>query len=113
MTGEPERMKRKIGFEQVNDARRILGLDEYATLKEIKGAYRQLAARYHPDRCRDAKLKTCEKKIREINHSKDILLAYCANYRYSFKETDALRNSFEQEEYEYLHRFYDGWIAEL
>lgn len=106
-------MKRKIGFTQVNDARKVLNLDEYATLKEIKESYRQLAAQYHPDRCRGRKLKLCEKKIREINHSKDVLLAYCANYRYSFKEADALRNSFEQEEYEYLRQFYDGWVADL
>ena len=106
-------MRKKIGFEQINHARQVLGLDEYATLQEIKDAYRRLAAKYHPDRCRGAKLKRCEKKIREINHAKDILLAYCGNYRYSFKESDAMRNSFEQEEYEYLKQFYDGWIVEL
>lgn len=104
---------KKIGFEEVNCARKILGLDEYATLEEIKKAYRYLAAQYHPDRCRGKKLKECERKIREINHSKDVLLAYCANYRYSFKQADAMRNSFEQEEYEYLRHFYDGWIVDL
>lgn len=106
-------MKRKIGFEEINHARTVLELDEFATLKEIKEAYRRLAAAYHPDRCKGAKLKTCEKKIREINHAKDILMAYCTNYRYSFKERDATRNSFEREEYEYLKQFYDGWIVDL
>lgn len=106
-------MKKKIGFEQIDQARRALGLDEYATLEEVKGAYRRLAIQYHPDRCKKSRLALCEKKIREINNAKDILTAYCANYRYSFREPDATRNAFEQEEYEHLKQFYDGWIAEL
>lgn len=106
-------MKKKVGFEQINRSRKVLGLAEAATLREIKEAYRRLAAQYHPDRCKGAKLKTCEKKIREINYAKDILIAYCSNYRYSFKERDAMRNSFEQEEYEHLSQFYDGWVVDL
>ena len=82
-------------------------------MQEIKEAYRRLAVRYHPDRCRQTQLALCEKKIREINHAKDILMAYCANYRYSFEEKEATRNAFEQEEYEHLKQFYDGWITEL
>lgn len=106
-------MKRKIGFEQIHRARTILELGEFETLKEIKEAYRRLAAAYHPDRCEGKRSKTCEKKIREINHAKDMLMAYCTNYRYSFTEKEANRNSFEQEEYEYLKQFYDGWVADL
>lgn len=37
-------------FLEIDEARKILGLGEVATLKEIKGAYRRLARRYHPDR---------------------------------------------------------------
>ena len=106
-------MKKKIGFEQIDQTRQVLELDEYATLEEIKSAYRRLAARFHPDRCKGPKRALCEKKIREINHAKDILMAYCANYRYSFEEKEVARNAFEQEEYEHLKQFYDGWIVEL
>ena len=106
-------MKRKIGFEQIDRARKALELDEYATFKEIKEAYRRLAAAYHPDRCRGTQVKECERRIREINHAKDILMAYSKNYRYSFKEPDARRNSFDQEEYDHLKQFYDGWIVDL
>ena len=35
---------------EIDGARKILGLGEAATLKEIKTAYRRLARRYHPDR---------------------------------------------------------------
>ncbi|MBU9888368.1 MAG: DnaJ domain-containing protein [Candidatus Omnitrophica bacterium] len=106
-------MKKKIGFEEIDRARRVLALDEHASMQEIKDAYRHLAARYHPDRCKKRELALCEKKIREINLAKDLLMAYCANYRYSFGEKDATRNAFEKEEYEHLKQFYDGWIAEL
>lgn len=106
-------MKKRVGFEQIDHARQVLELDDCASLEEIKNAYRRLAVRYHPDRCAKSRLALCEKKIREINHAKDILMAYCANYRYSFKEKDAVRNAFEQEEYEHLKQFYDGWVAEL
>ena len=106
-------MKKKTGFEQIDKARQALGLDEYATLAEIKSAYRNLAAQFHPDRCKKNKLALCEKKIREINNAKDVLMAYCIRYRYSFKEKDATRNAFEQNEYAHLKQFYDGWITEL
>jgi DnaJ-class molecular chaperone len=106
-------MKKKIGFEEIDRARRVLKLAEESTVEEIKVSYRRLAARYHPDRCKQSQSALCEKKIREINHAKDILMAYCANYRYSFGEKEATRNTFEQEEYEHLKQFYDGWVTEL
>ncbi len=106
-------MKKKIGFEEIDRARRVLELEDHASMQEIKDAYRHLAARYHPDRCKKRELVFCEKKIREINNAKDILMSYCANYRYSFREKDATRNAFEREEYEHLKQFYDGWIMEL
>lgn len=106
-------MNRMASFKQIERSKEILGLDEYATLQEIKNSYRNLAAKHHPDRCSRAKLKKCEKRIREINNAKDVLLNYCNNYRYSFKEIDVRRSSFGKEEYDYLKKFYDGWIVDL
>ncbi len=100
-------------FKQIDKARKSFGLDEYVTLEEIKNAYRKFALEYHPDRCKDEKKKECEEMTKRINHAKDVLMAYCAGYRYSFKEKDVKRNTMDKEFYEHLKRFYDGWLGNL
>ncbi|MFA4991030.1 MAG: J domain-containing protein [Candidatus Omnitrophota bacterium] len=102
-----------MDFKQIDEARKILGLDEYAGMEEIKSAYKELALRYHPDRCEDKKKKECEEKFKKISHAKDILAVYCAGYRYSFKEKDVRRNTMDKEFYEHLKRFYDGLFGDL
>lgn len=100
-------------FKQVDEARKLLGLDETATLEEVKDTYRELSLKYHPDRFQGKEKKQSEEMMKKINNAKDILLIYCANYRYSFKEKDAKRNSFDKETYQHLKRFYDGWWGDL
>ena len=100
-------------FEQIDAARELLGLDEEAGIEEIKEAFRNLSFRYHPDRCKDKDKKYCEEMLKKINQAKDIILGYCANYRYSFKEKDVKKNTMDKELYEHLKRFYDGWLGEL
>ena len=102
-----------LDFEKIDEARRLLGLDETATLEEIKHAYRELSLKYHPDRSQGKEKKKSLEMIKKINHAKDILLAYCTNYRYSFKERDVKRSSFDKETYQHLKRFYDGWLDDL
>jgi molecular chaperone DnaJ len=102
-----------VKFKQVDEARSLLGLDETATLEEIKDAYRQLSLKYHPDRLHRKEKKHAEEIMKKINHAKDILLIYCANYRYSFKERDVKVSSFDKETYQHLKRFYDGWWDDL
>ena len=100
-------------FEQINKARELLGLGEDATLEEMKKAYRALVYRYHPDKCEDEKKKECEEKFKKISHANDIIMSYCAGYKYSFKEGDVKRNAMDREFYKYLKRFYDGWWGDL
>jgi len=100
-------------FKQIDEARKLLGLEEDATLEEIKKAYKKLALKYHPDRCKDEKKKECEEMFKKIAHANDILMAYCAGYRYSFKEKDVKRNTMDKEFYDHLKRFYDGWWGDL
>ena len=100
-------------FKQIDEARKLLGLDEEASIEEIKEALRTLSLKYHPDRCKDQDKKHCEEMLKKINQAKDIILNYCANYRYSFKEKDVKKNTMDKELYEHLKRFYDGWFGDL
>ena len=100
-------------FKEINEARKVLGLEESATLGEIKDAYKRLTLRYHPDRCKDDRKKECEEIFKKLTHANDILMAYCAGYRYSFKEKDVKRNTMDREFYKHLKRFYDGWWGDL
>lgn len=100
-------------FNQIDQARKILGLDEKASLEEIKDAYRRLSLKYHPDRCKDKNKRECEEMIKKVNHAKDMLSAYCAGYRYSFKEKDVRINVMDEEYYKHLRQFYDGLFGDL
>ena len=100
-------------FREIAEARKILGLEETATLEEIKKAYKRLVLKYHPDRCKDENKKECEDMFKKITHANDILMAYCVGYRYSFKEKDVKKNTMNKELYEHLKRFYDGWLGDL
>lgn len=100
-------------FKKIDEARQLFGLKENATLDEIKKAYRGLAHKYHPDKCRDEKKKECEEMFKRINHANDALMSYCAGYKYSFKEKDVKINTMDRALYEHLKRFYDGWWGNL
>ena len=100
-------------FKQINEARELLGLEEDATMEEIKKAYRGLAYKYHPDKCKDAEKKKCEEVFKRISNANDILMNYCAGYKYSFKKKDVKRNTMDREFYKHLNKFYDGWWFDL
>ncbi len=102
-----------INFKQIDEARRMLGLDEEASIEEIKEVFRVLILKYHPDRCKQKDKKHCEEMCKKINHARDIILSYCANYRYSFREKEVKKNAMSKEEYVHLKRFYDGWFGDL
>lgn len=53
------------------DYYKILGVPKDATAKDIKKAYRKLAAQYHPDKNPDN--KEAEEKFKEINEANEVL----------------------------------------
>jgi len=92
-------------FEEVDKARRWLGLGERATLKEIKQAYRRKAFQHHPNRGGNGPQD--EETMKELNQAYKLLIDYCANYSYSFSEEDVAR-TYPYDEY--LRKYYYGWF---
>ena len=100
-----------MNYEEIDEARKILELGESATLREIKDAYRRLALKYHPDRSEDK--KDAEEMFKKITAAHDIIMAYCAAYRYSFKKRDVEESADKEIDEEHLKNFYDGWITDF
>jgi hypothetical protein len=67
---------------EIDQARRLLGLGELASIAEIKAAYRHLCKQWHPDALKDDAIGSG--KIKDINAAYRLLLAYCETYRFSF-----------------------------
>lgn len=72
---------KKEDWQKIEWARRRLGLEERATLREIKKVYRRLSKENHPDVAGHSG-KGDQKAMREINRAYQLLLDYCNNYRY-------------------------------
>jgi DnaJ-class molecular chaperone len=92
-------------FLEIDEARKILGLEEVGTLKEIKEAYRRLARRYHPDRHTGSDQD--QEAMKKLNWAYKLLEDYCKAYKYSFREEDVART---YPHGEYLRRYHYGWF---
>ena len=79
--------ERQTSFQRLEAARKVLGLPDRASLHQIRERYRELSKRWHPDLCREDP-ETCKGKQAELNAAYDILMNYCNNYQYSFREED-------------------------
>ena len=91
-------------FQQIDEARRLLELDEGATMNEIKANYRRLLGKWHPDRC-DGNLDRCEEMTRKIIDAHKVIQAYCERYRFSFAKEE-VNNYLSGEEW-WFERFGD------
>ena len=93
-------------FEEIDKARKLLGLEQFASLKEIKQAYRKKAFLHHPDKSGGESTQD-EEMMKSLNQSYKLLLEYCSRYKYSFKEEDIDR-AFPDEAY--VRRYVYGWF---
>lgn len=98
-------------FKEIDAARKVLKLGESATLQEIRNAYRKLVLEYHPDRSESKNKKDSEEMFKKITAAYDIIMAYCATYRYSFKK-EVVQDTIDIEiDKKLFKNFYDGWIV--
>lgn len=94
-------------FNEIDEARKLLGLSKAATLKEIKDAYRRMAHRYHPDKHRGAGSTEDGEVMKRLNWAYKLLMEYCQDYKYTFSEEDIARTYPHDE---YLRKYYYGWF---
>ena len=100
-------------YEQIDEARKALKLGESATIPEIKKAFRKFSVQYHPDKCEDKDKEKCEEKFKQINNANEILIEYCLNYKFTFKEAEDIETQKDKEMRDHTKRFYDGWWGDL
>ena len=91
-------------FDEITEARNILGVPEQATLKEIKNRYRDLVRKWHPDRCGQDQ-KKCVEMTAKINTAYAVITEYCENYRFSMAREEV--NKYLSREEWWLDRFGD------
>ncbi len=96
-------------FNEIEEARQLLGLGETATLKEIKRAYRTLAHRHHPDKQSGGESAGSE-NMKRLNRAYNLLMEYCNEYKYSFKKEDVARTYPKDE---YLRTFKEKWYDSI
>ena len=94
-------------FEEIDEARRLLGLAEVATLREIKQAYRKKAFRHHPDTSSNEDNAQSEETMKRLNWAYKLLMEYCAHYKYSFTE-EGVAGTYPYDEY--LRKYYRVWF---
>jgi len=69
-------------MDEMKDYYSVLGISENASKDEIKHAYRELAKKYHPDRCHEA---NAEEKFKEINEAYETLSNDDSRAEYDYK----------------------------
>ncbi len=82
----------------------VLGLQNDASFKEVKQAYRRLSLKYHPDRNRD---KNSDRKFREITEAYQILKMEQKRENAKHKDAEAAQAEF----WRYYEKNPDGDIG--
>jgi DnaJ-class molecular chaperone len=93
-------------FDDIDEARKLLGLGEEATLKEIRSVYRRMVSRYHPDKHINDDASQYEETMKKLNWAYKVLTEYCRDYKYTFREEDVAR-TYPSEEY--MRNWYKKW----
>jgi len=96
-------------FNEIDEARRLLGLGEAATLKEVKSAYRRLAHRHHPD-VHGSATDENDEVMKKLNRAYKLLMDYCTDYKYSFREEDIGR-TYPHEEH--MRKWRENWFNSI
>ena len=81
---------------------KILGLNEYASSADVKGAYRRLALRYHPDK-NPGNEKRAARIFMAVNRAYSVLIDK-AHVGESFEDVDEAKHYFRRHFYDLTRR---------
>ncbi len=84
-------------FELIDEARKLLGLYEQASLDEIKKAFYFLAHQYHPDKQQN-NWEKIQEQMKRINQAYNILENYCQGCDKSVRKIKGRNYSFKEED---------------
>ena len=99
-------MKDPFIFKKIDASRRLLDLEEIASIAQIKSAYRNLAKKYHPDTTQESK-EVSEEMMRKLNDAFQMLMEYSLNFPISFKKEDLPEQNSDEVLFE---QFKDDWL---
>ncbi len=77
---------KRVEFEKIDEARRILELEEEATLSQIKEMYKKLSKEFHPDKYPGN--PEAQKRFERITKAYQIVSDYCKEDKCSFREAE-------------------------
>ncbi len=98
----------KFRSEEIIEACRLLGIEDGHSLRDVKRAYRRLAAHLHPDVC-DEPLDVCAGRFQALKRAYDLLVHHCETHPIRFS-ADKRRSD---PEFDHIMRFYDGWLGDI
>ena len=75
-----------VDYEQLDQARKLLLLEEETTQQEIRDKYWQLTKKFHPDKFPGD--QDAQKRYEKINHAYKLVTDYCQEPSCSFREKD-------------------------
>ncbi len=93
-------------YEKIKRAREILGIEEEASLSEIRESYLRLLKMWHPDSSPPCERGRCEERTRDIIWAYKVLKEYCYRYRISFSPSEVEKYLSDEEWWK--NRFGEG-----
>ena len=87
-------------FFEINEARKVLELEEAATETEIDAAYQRMSLKFHPDKHKPEDRVEAERKMKDINWAYALLKEYCSHSecKYLFTE-EAVKRAYPRDAY--------------
>ncbi|MCX8123177.1 MAG: J domain-containing protein [Spirochaetes bacterium] len=74
-----------VNFHDIEQAAKLLGLGDRASLQQVKDAYKKLIQQWHPDRCGYDK-EVCNEMTGKITEAYKLLIAFCNSYKIPLTE---------------------------